>query len=258
MTVLVENHLVAILILQQEQLVGIVVLAAICLADWSCLTFLGFEWRQRLYLSRDSHLDLASVRFIWLRLSVSGWASLGGDVAGQDGDGGSFASRMMEKMGWKEGLGLGKAHQGITTHLEHQKTDKSVGVIRHAAPRPDGGPPEKKQRGVTFQGTPSRVVLLRNIVGPGERTSPFCWIAPSTLYKLNRTRQEPKYFDIYALSILMQRVHSLQSLYRLTILILCPCCYVSERIRLPRSAVHLLTVLRVFVIALLSIPNHPC
>lgn len=92
---------------------------------------------------------------------------------GQEGKD-TFAQRMMEKMGWKEGLGLGKTHQGITTPLEHQKTDKRSGIIRAAeqmARLAEDGiemPLEKKGKGVSFQGTPSRVILLLNIVDPSK------------------------------------------------------------------------------------------
>ncbi|KAL0310513.1 UNVERIFIED_CONTAM: DNA-damage-repair/toleration protein, chloroplastic [Sesamum angustifolium] len=37
------------------------------------------------------------------------------------------AQRMMAKMGWKEGQGLGKQEQGITTPLVAKKTDKRGG-----------------------------------------------------------------------------------------------------------------------------------
>lgn len=41
----------------------------------------------------------------------------------------NFAVRMMEKMGWKKGEGLGKSSQGITTPLILQKVNKRGGII---------------------------------------------------------------------------------------------------------------------------------
>ncbi|EPS64709.1 hypothetical protein M569_10070 [Genlisea aurea] len=72
------------------------------------------------------------------------------------------AQRMMAKMGWKEGQGLGKQEQGITTPLVAKKTDKRAGVIVNASES------AKKVKSVNFNGPPTRVVLLRNMVGPGE------------------------------------------------------------------------------------------
>ena len=109
---------------------------------------------------------------------------------------------MLVKMGWSEGQGLGKDGQGMRTPLVAKKTDSSTGVIVNAADRFGPGPPGSgglappppppgvlpgaagsaagggaaaaagggagKSGGVIFRGRPSRVLMLKNMVGPGE------------------------------------------------------------------------------------------
>ncbi|WVZ82423.1 hypothetical protein U9M48_029689 [Paspalum notatum var. saurae] len=87
-------------------------------------------------------------------------AGLGVGAGGQM----TAAQRMMAKMGWKEGQGLGKQEQGITAPLVAKKTDRRGGVIVDES----SSRPEKRQKSVSFDGQPTRVLLLRNMVGPGE------------------------------------------------------------------------------------------
>lgn len=91
------------------------------------------------------------------------------------------AKAMMEKMGWKEGEGLGKDGHGMKTPLMAKKTDRAQAVIMNAPQVPVFAnsaatatadtiplPPEKRQKAVTFRGRPSKVLLLKNMVGPGD------------------------------------------------------------------------------------------
>lgn len=80
------------------------------------------------------------------------------------------AQRMMAKMGWKQGQGLGKQEQGITTPLMAKKTDRRAGVIVNASEtKQQQQQQDKKVKSVvSFNGPPTRVLLLRNMVGPGE------------------------------------------------------------------------------------------
>ncbi|CAH8338683.1 unnamed protein product [Eruca vesicaria subsp. sativa] len=92
-----------------------------------------------------------------------GKSETGGLGVGAGGQMMTAAERMMAKMGWKQGQGLGKSEQGITTPLMAKKTDRRAGVIVNAC--------EKKVvvvKGVCISGEPTRVLLLRNMVGPGE------------------------------------------------------------------------------------------
>ena len=106
----------------------------------------------------------------------------------------SVAAKIMARMGYKEGQGLGREEQGISTALLVEKTSKRGGKIIHekdtpivaSAPlMPPPPPPPVSVQSPTEVGTtssiegatesiteimknPSKVVLLRNMVGPGE------------------------------------------------------------------------------------------
>ncbi|GJN00873.1 hypothetical protein PR202_ga18095 [Eleusine coracana subsp. coracana] len=141
------------------------------------------EREERDYQSRASSLNISGEEAWKKRAAMSGGAAAqrtpssppngDGFAIGSSpsaglgvGAGGQMtaAQRMMAKMGWKEGQGLGKQEQGITAPLVAKKTDRRAGVIIDES----NSRPEKKPKSVNFDGPPTRVLLLRNMVGPGE------------------------------------------------------------------------------------------
>uniref|UniRef100_A0A6N2NJT3 Uncharacterized protein n=1 Tax=Salix viminalis TaxID=40686 RepID=A0A6N2NJT3_SALVM len=72
----------------------------------------------------------------------------------------------MAKMGGRRAR-LGKQEQGITTPLVAKKTDRRAGESK----------PEKKVKSVNFNGTPTRVLLLRNMAQAGA-----FFTAPNVVY----------------------------------------------------------------------------
>ncbi|KAL6264053.1 hypothetical protein P5V15_004133 [Pogonomyrmex californicus] len=99
----------------------------------------------------------------------------------------SVAAKIMAKYGFKEGQGLGKKEQGMSVALQVEKTSKRggriVGEREQLMPPPPpvtASPPQIQQLPQAQQPLqeepsiteimkcPSKVVLLRNMVGPGE------------------------------------------------------------------------------------------
>uniref|UniRef100_A0A1E1X613 Splicing factor 45 n=1 Tax=Amblyomma aureolatum TaxID=187763 RepID=A0A1E1X613_9ACAR len=105
---------------------------------------------------------------------------------------GSVAQRIMARYGYKAGQGLGKQEQGMSQALQVEKTSKRGGKIIHekdiakepppplvaplGPPPPLAPPPSQQQQQQQQQNesitdmmrNPSKVVLLKNMVGPGE------------------------------------------------------------------------------------------
>jgi len=86
-----------------------------------------------------------------------------------------FATKMLKKMGWKEGSGLGKDGQGMATPLVMKKTDVATGVITEGQKRQPAAaanqPAAKQPKPADAKSParpPTRVVLLNNLVGAGE------------------------------------------------------------------------------------------
>ncbi|CAH2102600.1 unnamed protein product [Euphydryas editha] len=100
----------------------------------------------------------------------------------------SVAAKIMAKYGFKEGQGLGKKEQGMSVALQVEKTSKRGGRIIHEKDSNSMPPPSfvmpslsgqdspnsnsgqlKQEPSITeIMKSPSKVVLLRNMVGPGD------------------------------------------------------------------------------------------
>ncbi|XP_059620062.1 splicing factor 45 [Phlebotomus argentipes] len=86
----------------------------------------------------------------------------------------SVAAKIMAKYGFKDGQGLGKQEQGMAVALQVEKTSKRGGRIIHEKefmppPSVPSPPPQSAEPSITeIMKSPSKVVLLRNMVGPGD------------------------------------------------------------------------------------------
>lgn len=91
-------------------------------------------------------------------------------------DGGSVAAKIMSKMGYRAGQGLGKDEQGMNSPLEVEKSGLNVGRIVPANSKPvqkednrcesDTTTTDDRMKELLEEST--RVLLLQNMVGPGQ------------------------------------------------------------------------------------------
>lgn len=88
----------------------------------------------------------------------------------------AVAAKIMAKYGFKDGQGLGKQEQGISMALQVEKTSKRGGRIIHEkeagltpSTDPQPAPASSAEQSITeMMKAPSKVIMLRNMVGPGE------------------------------------------------------------------------------------------
>ncbi|KAM5172057.1 splicing factor 45 [Mantella aurantiaca] len=84
--------------------------------------------------------------------------------------GGTVAHKIMQKYGFREGQGLGKHEQGLSTALSVEKTSKRGGkiIIGDLADKVESGKKSDPNPLTEILKCPTKVVLLRNMVGAGE------------------------------------------------------------------------------------------
>jgi splicing factor 45 len=87
--------------------------------------------------------------------------------------GGTVAHKIMQKYGFREGQGLGKHEQGLSTALSVEKTSKRggkiiVGDVKEKGKAQDASKKSDSNPLTEILKCPTKVVLLRNMVGAGE------------------------------------------------------------------------------------------